>query len=456
MRFFDGWPGKILATVTVLVGLAGCGVGPMQLPPVTDPLVLPLAEAESQKASIVLDKVVATIRTGTEFAHLPKGGLVFNDSLCNTYRKNRVLTWTGGNSLVGDWTNEFGSAFFATMDRANFHVVGNPDKLFEASREASSADLRVGARLVEIRSNLCESSHWFDGSSRGVYTGEAYMRLDWVIYSNRDRKEVLTFTTEGRYTQEERAGDIFTVYLGAFERAVEAVAANRQFRDLVLQHNAPLTAENIALPALDGDPLDLAGVAESRQSISDIRQRVLAAVVTVRAGAGHGSGFVISQDGFVLTNEHVVADAATALVRFDNGLDIVGEVVRRDPVRDVALIKVPVTLSNVLAIRTRQAETLEQVFAIGSPLGEDLQSSVTQGIVSAVRIDERTRLPMIQADAAISSGNSGGPLVDTQGNVIGISTATLSGANSQNINLFVPINSAIQRLNLTVSTRPGS
>ncbi len=86
--------------------------------------------------------------------------------------------------------------------------------------------------------------------------------------------------------------------------------------------------------------------------------------------------------------------------------------------RDVSLIKVPVSLSNVLALRDRPAETLEQVYAIGSPPGEDLQSSVTQG------------------------------------NVIGISTATLVGASSQNVNLVVPISSAIERLNLTVSAGP--
>ena len=442
---------RLLACGLVTLGLVGCGVGPMQLPPVPEPVPVPLRTSGNPTASIVLDRIVATMRSGTTIGHLPKGGLVFNDSLCNTYRSNRILTWSGGNALIGDWRGEFGAVFFATMERTGFNVVGDPNKLFDAGRDAAAADLKIGARLVEIKSNICESSHWFNGAPRGEYTGEAYLRLEWVVYSNRDRREVLTLTTEGRYEHKERSRSLMPVYLGAFERATEAMTGNVKLRDLVQQHNQPATG-GLTPTAEQGEALRLPGLRENSQGISQNREAVLAAVVTIRVGSGHGSGFAISPDGYILTNSHVVTGAGSVLVRFNNGLDVEGQVLRHDPVRDVALIKVPVRLSHVLPIRKSGAETLEQVFAIGSPVDESLQSSVTRGIVSAVRIEEQSRLPVIQADVAVSTGNSGGPLVDDRGNVVGITMASI--VDAQNLNLFIPINSALERLNVSVSATP--
>jgi len=241
------------------------------------------------------------------------------------------------------------------------------------------------------------------------------------------------------------------VYLGAFERATEAMTGNVKLRDLVQQHNQPATG-GLTPTAEQGEALRLPGLRENSQGISQNREAVLAAVVTIRVGSGHGSGFAISPDGYILTNSHVVTGAGSVLVRFNNGLDVEGQVLRHDPVRDVALIKVPVRLSHVLPIRKSGAETLEQVFAIGSPVDESLQSSVTRGIVSAVRIEEQSRLPVIQADVAVSTGNSGGPLVDDRGNVVGITMASI--VDAQNLNLFIPINSALERLNVSVSATP--
>ena len=438
-----------LAGSVLLLGLAGCGVAPMQLPPVTEPAPVALRSSEAPPASVVLDRIVATMRSGTTIGHLPKGGLVFNDTLCNTYRKNRILTWSGGNALIGDWRGEFGTVFFATMERNGFNVVGDPNKLFDAGREAAAADLKVGARILEIRSNICESSHWFNGAPRGEYTGEAYLKLEWVIYSNRERREILTFTTEGRYEHKERSRSLMPVYLGAFERATETMTGNRELRDLVLQYNRPASpgvSENVVM----ADARTLTGAPETARPISENREGILAAVVTIRAGSGHGSGFALSPDGYILTNEHVVAGATTVLVRFDNGLDVDGQVVRRDKIRDVAMIKVPVRLSHVLPVRVKDAETLEQVYAVGSPIQESLQSTVTRGIVSAVRVAQHSGLPVIQADVAVSGGSSGGPLLDAQGNVIGITVASFG--DGQNLNLFIPINDALRRLNVNLET----
>jgi len=115
--------------------------------------------------------------------------------------------------------------------------------------------------------------------------------------------------------------------------------------------------------------------------------------------------------------------------------------------RDVALVRIPVAASLVLPISAAGDPAIgEDVYVVGSPFDPKLRSTVTKGIVSGFRtIDGRS---YIQADAAITPGNSGGPLVDDRGNVVGI---TVAGYEGQNLNLFIPIDDALKALNLTVA-----
>jgi S1-C subfamily serine protease len=125
-------------------------------------------------------------------------------------------------------------------------------------------------------------------------------------------------------------------------------------------------------------------------------------------------------------------------------------VVRTDPVRDVALIKVAETNLPALPLRLKTSPNVgDEVYAIGTPRLEYLDVTVTRGIVSAYR--DEGGLKYIQSDVQIHPGNSGGPLIDKEGNVVGISVMGLmvSGA-SQNLNFFVPIAEAVARLRVTI------
>jgi putative serine protease PepD len=166
--------------------------------------------------------------------------------------------------------------------------------------------------------------------------------------------------------------------------------------------------------------------------------------------SGAGSGFIVSADGLILTNNHVVTGATTLTVTFDDTTTLDATVVSTDATHDLALIKVtapnltPVTLGDSSAVQVGQL-----AIAIGSPLGT-FTDSVTQGIVSGVNrsitvADTSSRTTeslsgLIQTDAAINPGNSGGPLLDVDGNVIGIITATAS--NSEGMGFAIPINQA--------------
>lgn len=198
-------------------------------------------------------------------------------------------------------------------------------------------------------------------------------------------------------------------------------------------------------PAASNRPADSqAGIAEKLQP----------SVVTVRVTGAIGSGFVVSRDGYVITNDHVVEGGDDRMsVSFSDGSTSPASLVGRDPESDIAVIKVskknltPVALGN-----SDQAAVGDHVLAFGSPLG--LTNTVTEGIVSAldrtIESDEggTTRYyAAIQTDAAVNQGNSGGPLVNSSGQVIGVNSVIRSvGAQTEagNIGLAfaIPINQA--------------
>jgi serine protease Do len=157
---------------------------------------------------------------------------------------------------------------------------------------------------------------------------------------------------------------------------------------------------------------------------------------------GVGSGFVISQDGYILTNNHVVEDADQIKVKLSNGKEYPGTVVGRDPKTDLAIVKIdksadlhPLALGN-----SEDLKVGSWVLAIGSPFG--LEQTVTAGIVSAKGrvIGSGPYDNFIQTDASINPGNSGGPLVNMRGEVVGINTAIIP--NGQKIGFAIPINMA--------------
>ncbi len=164
--------------------------------------------------------------------------------------------------------------------------------------------------------------------------------------------------------------------------------------------------------------------------------------------SGEGSGFVISNDGYIVTNNHVVENMDEIQVHFLDGSELQAEIVGRDPKTDIALLKVDPKGKDLVTIALGDSDAVrpgEWVVAIGNPFG--LAHTVTAGIVSAKHrrdVTNQSYEDFIQTDAAINPGNSGGPLIDLRGRVVGINTAIRSNANT--IGFSVPINQAKQIL----------
>jgi S1-C subfamily serine protease len=203
---------------------------------------------------------------------------------------------------------------------------------------------------------------------------------------------------------------------------------------------APATTVSRAAPQNASDPNALT---QDEATIIRVAREIRPTVVSVSQRAGSGSGIIVNRDGVVLTNAHVVGQSRTVEVGLADGRTLTGQVAGVDPTIDVAVVRVPA--QNLPAAPLGDSDRLQvgqAAIAIGNPLG--LERTVTSGVVSAVNRNPRgiSLDGLIQTDAAISPGNSGGPLVDSRGRVIGINTAVLSGAGASGLGFAVPINLA--------------
>jgi serine protease Do len=190
------------------------------------------------------------------------------------------------------------------------------------------------------------------------------------------------------------------------------------------------------------------------QGIASIIAKVEPAVVAVTTGSGPGTGggagtgFVITADGFIVTNNHVVEGATRISVAFRNGDEKVARLVGREAASDIAVLKVEATgLPTVELGNSDDVQVGDEVVAIGNALALEGGLSVTRGIVSGLHRTVNTNagstlLGMLQTDAAINPGNSGGPLVDANGRVIAINTAIANPQSSNNVGFAIPMASA--------------
>ncbi len=189
------------------------------------------------------------------------------------------------------------------------------------------------------------------------------------------------------------------------------------------------------------------------QIVGDVFDHVGPAVVRIETGQGLGSGYLIDQDGHIVTNNHVIADSQNGqvLVSFTGLFQTVGKVVGADPDSDIAVVKADELPQGVTPVELGDSGQLrvgQRTIAIGNPLGQD--RTVTTGIISAIgrTIDESQQRGAsyniggaIQTDAAINPGNSGGPLLDSHSRVIGMNTAILSeSGNNSGIGFAIPVN----------------
>jgi S1-C subfamily serine protease len=362
-----------------------------------------------------------------------------------------------------------GSPFFC-YDPVDLEIEASGDTAYPELAYSANQGLRAEGIPVEsggpggsdgaaylLRGRVGFSLNWCQ-LSFGIVEVDGDQSTYWELYSLLDQKVVYsaTITTEISIREAKSARALI---LRALELSVEQSARNlaraRGFRKVLAEAPPAAAANPQGAPATsavepDDAPITIARLPLATGAFQANSAKIQGATVVLER-KGHGSGFFISKDGYILTNAHVVGGAEQIRVELLSGEVLVGQVVRRNKQRDVALVKVTVPSAIALPLRLALPAVGEDVFAVGAPLDQYLTGTVTKGIVSALRVDA-DGARYIQADVDIQEGNSGGPLTDAKGNVLGLAVLGIQtgSGGSIGLNFFVPIEDALRALDVVV------
>lgn len=410
-----------------------------QVVDVAEPVVREIA-TNTDRTPIQFRKIVVQLNRGEHLGAVQEGALCIARS---------DLTWRGGRVQFTE--SEFDDVFIEELSKANYEVVGDPNALFN-DPDSWNAELLIAGRINSIRANICFP--WSGFRNYSDAKGEAFVRVEWQVYSRLDRQVIFTTTTEGDgEVRNASASGELDPFMFAFAEATRGLLANKEFHDLATgaaSLTAP-TSEATLTPM--GDAVRPIGLSAGSDSYAMGLAGVPRSAVTIYAGGGHGTGFVIGDGGYVLTNSHVVENARRVILRRNDGTEVIGEVMRANRMRDIALIRAEQLALPPLRARRSATAVGETVFAVGSPIDDDFQGTITRGIISGYRqVDGQ---PFIQSDVAVNPGNSGGPLVDENGRVIGVTVSGVSrGGGMTGLNFFIPIQDALSTLSISLSETP--
>jgi S1-C subfamily serine protease len=310
--------------------------------------------------------------------------------------------------------------------------------IFEDPRD-HKPEFAIAGIIRDVRANVCYAQ-----LKQSAATARASLAVEWQIYSYRTRSVELKATTEGgSLVDAAQEGAGAEAISRAFVSAARNLLADARFRDLIAGIDLGAKIAQPPIPvAWERLPARREGDFES--IVSDSRM----SVVTVYAGDAMGSGFVISRDGYLLTDQHVVGSVRFVRVKFVTGREVDGEVVRVDRRRDVALIKLENDVYPYLPLgESSRVRPGTDVFAIGTPISENFAQTVTKGIVSGY--GEEDGLRILRSDVSVHRGNSGGPLLDGSGVVVGLSVSgymLMPEGVGVGLNAFIPIEEALDAL----------
>jgi len=380
----------------------------------------------SKVKPIAITKVVVKIRRGTVIGEL-QGGL-----FCS---HEADLKWRTGNTISIS-SEELVDIFREELESAGWPVAGTTDDLF-SGYNVSGAEVLVAARLNYIKAEKCSQSAIVGETD---VKGSMRINVEWQVFSPAKRSLIGAIKTEGSALIESKGkgeGTLIDLLQTSFSVAVNNLLADKSFLKMVSQ------SSGLVQPPKSTSSLIIHNKSSTYQTLSAALLAAKKSTVTVRTATGHGSGFAIGEGDLILTNAHVVGQARHVTLITSEGLTLTAKVVKVSKGRDVALLKTTGLKLPPLHVNSLPLTTAEKVYAIGSPVEEQLGGTITNGIVSGTR--ELDGYLWVQSNAAINPGNSGGPLLNEKGSVVGISTEGIRLGGSQvGLNFFIPIGEALK------------
>ncbi len=378
---------------------------------------------------------------------------IWSCNLAFAYRfKRSEALWKSNAISLKKTMEEIIDAIETPLTEQGYDIVTAHTLAFGEAEENARARIRFAGEIIDLKMNVC---HLYNGlilSPFGMTGGSAYVKVRWELYDDILKKRLGTVETEGvGYVDNPTNGGNQVLIVAALQEAAADLGRTQAFYQAILGNEKPaFVDEDEKFPELEIMTREKSHKKPLKKTFNLIRR----GVVTIRTGSGHGSGFFINNEGYILTNYHVVGDAKTVAVKDFSGTSYMADVIRVHKTRDVALLKVDIFDNAAMSLfPNKKPDMLDTVYAIGSPLNEGLKTTVSEGIISNFRNRRKTEMTFIQASVPIAAGNSGGPLVDEFGNVIGIAVQASGDRRGTVYAYFIPIDDALRKLNIKMVKR---
>lgn len=318
-------------------------------------------------------------------------------------------------------------------------------KLFSDEGVDKEADLIIGANLKDLSINYELDYYSTDmGLLFGPSNVKCKVELEWQIFSRKKREVIYTVVTKGEsYCNEKTDKRVSMAIKNAVRDALIVLGYDAGMRKTVTEYKQ-------LIPKVKKDTKQTVIPKITSTKFADyssmVRSRIQSTVTVLRDDNRHGSGFLISDNGYMITNHHVIDKAKEITVKFENGFEFPAELIAFDEEYDVALLKIKGNGFKGLPVNVDMAGVATEVTSISTPADVKLGQTVTKGIISGKR--EIEGKIYYQTDVSISPGSSGGPLFNSNGEVIGITTWVIRGGGTEGLNFALPVSVAIEKLGI--------
>lgn len=354
--------------------------------------------------------------------------IVFSGFLDKNNKINIVaLNHVYGQQHLNLTTNEYRNVINSKLIENKFKVLEEDDIL---NNKKNTADYALAGEILY---------YLIDTKGTPGFITSVYVK--WTFYDIKNETTICKIITGGYSDTGEKIKETEALKL-ALKDALSGIIANNAIRKYVYDNdelNSNVPSQDITIQKISTD-----------LTSNNFIQNAIQSSITIKTKSGHGSGFLISSNGYILTNFHVIEDSSNIQGILQNGITLPLKLIAFDKKADVALCKMPGKGYKPLAIDTISLENKigSDCVAIGTPEKIELGQTVTKGIISGLR--EFNDFFYIQTDVSINAGNSGGMLINKNGEVIGIVSAKIKGLGVEGLGFAIPIANALKYLNIKI------
>lgn len=392
---------------------------------------------DSSKVIVGFDKLLAVFDEGKRIGTI--------------YRSNGssdAIKWEGS-IKVGD--KAFESRFYDIVANMGLQTpVSKSNALFagEDSKKPMLPRYIIGAQIVDI--NVVSKYDKKDKLRAGAYVTSHYLKVEWKVLDKTTDQVVYSFTAENNYRN--RSSSLYNDnqnLMMAFENTLIDLMNDAKFIELIKgsKNSKSTQAYSDAVANTEKIQLNLVKTPEFKTS-SEMIKHTSESCVTIVTDAGHGSGVIVDSRGYIITANHVTEGVNKIKVVFASGIELDAVVISANSKNDLAILKIPGKGFKPLALSKDEVTLGDDVFTIGTPADVDLGQSIAKGMISGKRLIEE--LVYLQINMAVSPGNSGGPLINEKGEVIGIIQKKIVGKGIEGIGFAVPYETIKTALNIEV------